>query len=86
MYVASAAAQIVERLERQFVLFALMLSDEEPQWRAESVPVDAYVRANFSLMAEIPVDQHRTVRVLVRNGSVAIRTGTDKNTGWPCYR
>jgi hypothetical protein len=83
---ADAQRQIVERLERQFVLFAVMLSDEEPQWRAESVPVDAFVRANFSLMAEIPVDEHRTVRVLVRNGSDAIRTGTDKKTGWPCYR
>lgn len=87
-YQVSAAAQqqIVERLQRQFVLFALMLSDEEPQWRAESVPVDAFVRANFSLMAEIPADQHGAVRVLVRNGSDAIRTGTDKKTDWPCFR
>ena len=55
-YQVSAAAQqqIIERLQRQFVLFALMLSDEERQWRAESVPVDAFIRANFSLMAEIP--------------------------------
>jgi hypothetical protein len=68
------------------VLFALMLSDEEPQWRAESVPIDAYVRANFSPMAEIPLDPDRTVRVLVRNGSDAIRTGTDKQTAWPCFR
>jgi len=83
---AVAQQQIVERLQRQFVLFALMLSDEEPQWRAESVPVDAFVRANFSLMAEIPADQHGAVRVLVRNGSDAIRTGTDKKTGWPCFR
>lgn len=78
--------QIVERLQRQFVLFALMLSDEEPGWRAESVPVDAFIRANFGPMAEFPVDEYRTVRILVHNGSDAIRTGTDKKTGWPCYR
>jgi hypothetical protein len=87
-YQVSAAAQqqIVERLQRQFVLFVLMLSDEERQWRAESVAVDAFVRANFSPLAEIPADQHGTVRVLVRNGSDAIRTSTDSKTGWPCYR
>jgi hypothetical protein len=82
----AAQRQIIERLQQQFVLFALMLSDEEPQWRAESVPIDAYVRANFSPMAEIPLDPDRTVRVLVRNGSDAIRTGTDKQTAWPCFR
>ena len=50
-YQVSPAAQqrIVERLERQFV-FALMLSDEERQWRAESVTVDAFIRANFEPM------------------------------------
>ena len=87
-YQVSTAAQqqIVERLQSQFVLFALMLSDEEPQWRVESIPVDAFVRANFTLMAETPADQHGTVRVLLRNGSDAIRTGTDKKTGWPCFR
>jgi hypothetical protein len=37
-------------------------------------------------MAEIVVDEERTVRVLVRNGSDAIRTGTDTTTGWPCFR
>jgi 4-amino-4-deoxy-L-arabinose transferase-like glycosyltransferase len=78
--------QIVERLQRQFVLFALMLSDEESGWRAESPLVDTYIRANFAPMAEIPVDEYRTVRVLVHNGSNAIRTGTDTKTGWPCYR
>jgi len=78
--------QIIDRLERQFVLFALILSDEEPGWRAESPPVDAYIRANFSPMAEIMLDKDRTVRILVRNGSDAIRTGTDKETAWPCFR
>jgi hypothetical protein len=86
-YQVSTAAQrqIIERLEQQFVLFTLMLSDEEPQWRAESPPIDAFVRANFGPMAEVPVDEYRTVRVLVRHGSDAIRTGTDTKTGWPCF-
>jgi hypothetical protein len=82
----TAQRQIIERLQQQFVLFAIMLSDEEPQWRAESVPIDAFVRGNFSPMAEIPLDPDRTVRVLVRKGSDAIRTGTDKQTAWPCFR
>jgi hypothetical protein len=86
-YQVSAAAQrqIIERLERQFVLFALMLSDEEPQWRAESVPIDAFIRANFTPLDEIVVDEYRTVRVLIRNGSDGIRTGTDQTSGWPCF-
>jgi hypothetical protein len=82
----AAQQQIIARLKQQFVLFALMLSDEEPQWRAESIPVDAFIRANFGPMADVAVDEYRTVRVLVRNGSDAIRTGTDTNTGWPCFR
>jgi 4-amino-4-deoxy-L-arabinose transferase-like glycosyltransferase len=82
----TAQRQIIERLQQQFVLFALMLSDEERQWRAESVPIDAFVRANFSPMVEIPTDQERTVGVLLRNGSDAIRTGTDNETAWPCFR
>ena len=82
----AALQQIVARLQRQFVLFAVMLSDEEPGWRAESAPVDAFIRANFSPMAEIPLDPDRTVRVLLRNGSDAIRTGTDQKTAWPCFR
>ena len=83
---ATAHQQIIERLRQQFVLFALMLTDEEPQWRAESVPIDAFVRANFGPMTEIPIDQERTVRVLLRNGSDAIRTSTDNKTAWPCFR
>jgi hypothetical protein len=81
----AALRQIVTRLERQFVLFALMLSDEEPQWRAESPPVDAFIRAHFAPMAEMVVDDDRTVRVFVHTGANAIRTGTDSATGWPCF-
>lgn len=82
----AAQQQIVDRMMRQFVLFAIMLSDAEAGWRAESVPVDAYIRAHFEPMAEIFVDESRTVRVLVHTGSDAIRTGTDSKTGWPCFR
>lgn len=81
-----ALQQIVARLQQKFVLFAVMLSDEERGWRAESAPVEAFIAGQFSPMADIVLDQDRTVRVLVRNGSDAIRTGTDKKTGWPCYR
>jgi hypothetical protein len=82
----AALQQILTHLQRQFVLFALMLSDEEAGWRAESAPVDAFIRENFMPMAEIVEDPERTVRVLVRNGSDAIRSGTDTTTGWPCFR
>jgi 4-amino-4-deoxy-L-arabinose transferase-like glycosyltransferase len=81
-----ALQQIVARLQQQFVLFALMLSDEERGWRAESAPVDTFIAGHFSPMADIVLDQHRTVRVLVRNGSDAIRVGTDEKSGWPCFR
>jgi 4-amino-4-deoxy-L-arabinose transferase-like glycosyltransferase len=82
----SAQQRIVERLERQFVLFALMLSDEERQWRAESVTVAAFIRANFEPMTEISLGDNGTMRVLVRTGADALRKGTDKATGWACYR
>jgi 4-amino-4-deoxy-L-arabinose transferase-like glycosyltransferase len=81
----TALRQIVARLQGQFVLFALMLGDQEQDWRAESAPVDAFIRANFTPMADVGDDEYR-VSVLVRNGSDAIRTGTDDQTGWPCYR
>ena len=82
----AAQRQIVERMERQFVLFALMLSDEERQWRAESVTVDAFILANFEPMAEISLGDNGTMRVLVRTGADAVRKGTDRTTGWACYR
>ena len=82
----STQQRIVERMERQFVLFALMVGDEERQWRAESVTVDAFIRANFEPMAEIPLGDNGIMRVLVRTGADAVRTGTDKTTGWACYR
>jgi hypothetical protein len=81
-----ALQRIVARLQQTFVLFAVMLSDEERGWRAESAPVDAFIAAHFSPMADIVLDKDRTLRVLVRNGSDAIRTGTDRKTGWPCFR
>jgi len=86
-YQVSAAAQrqILDRMRRQFVLFVLMLTDEETQWRAESAPIDAYIRATFTPMAEIPENEYRSVRVLVQSGANAIRTGTDPTTGWPCF-
>ena len=82
----STQRRIVERMERQFVLFALMVGDEEPQWRAESVTVDAFIRATFEPMAEIPLGDNGIMRVLVRTGADAVRTGTDKTTGWACFR
>jgi hypothetical protein len=81
----AALQQIVGRLQQQLVLFALMLSDEESSWQAESAPVDAFIGAHISPLTELVVDKERTVRVLVRNGSDALRIGTDKKTGWPCY-
>ena len=48
--------------------------------------VDAFIRANFEPMTEISLGDNGTIRVLVRTGADAVRTGTDKTTGWACYR
>jgi hypothetical protein len=82
----SVQRDIISRLDRQFVLFVLMLSDQERAWRSESALVDGFVRERFEPMADVHADGDRVVRVLVRTGADGLRRGTDPRTGWPCYR
>jgi hypothetical protein len=49
--------------------------------------VDAFIRTNFEPMTEVSLGDNGTLRVLVvRTGADALRKGTDKTTGWACYR
>ena len=75
---------IVDRLNRQVVVFSLAYSDEYEPWREDFPRVAAFVASHFTPMAEIPVGPDRTVKVQVNTGMPPL--GTDAATGWPCYR
>jgi hypothetical protein len=85
-YHVSSVSQrrIVERMTEQYVLFALVLTDEEAGWRQGLPDVDRYLHEQFAPMADIPVDEERTIQILVNRG--APPEGRDEMTGWPCYQ
>ena len=74
--------QVIDRMERQVVQFALILTDVK---RASFPVLRDFVDAHFEPLVEIPVASDRTVRVLVNPGFPPIGP-PDPVTGWPCYR
>ena len=82
---ASPADQerIVTRMQRQVVLFVLLLTDMLPQWRDFSIVHD-YVDQHFEPLVDIQASSNRAFRVLIHPGLPPL--GIDRATGWPCYR
>lgn len=83
-YTEADGRQIIERLERQVALFALLPSDVAPQWAEDFPGVQAYLEEHFRPLTDIPTTPDVTVRVLVHRGLAPTRV--DGATGWPCYR
>jgi hypothetical protein len=74
----------LERATKQVVAFALVLSDQYADWKSWFPRLDAFVQSSFRPLTEIPIDDERTVRVLVHGGLPP--NGVDRSTGWPCFR
>lgn len=73
----------IERLRVQRALFALHM-DDYSGFQRRFPSVDAYLRAEYKPMAEIPVQGAGNIQVLVHKMTPAGRP--DPETGWPCFR
>jgi len=74
----------VRRAESQVVAFVIEYSDLYPSWQRSFPALNGFVESRFRPFADIPVDEARSVRVLVHSGLLA--SAVDRETGWPCFR
>ena len=73
----------IVRLRDDPALFVLHMGDLA-SFQQKYDQVDAYVRAAYRPMAEVPVDEGGTIQILVDRARQ--QSGTDAATGWPCFR
>ena len=73
----------VERLEGRPPLFVLHAGDYEG-FRGRFGLVDAFVTSAYESIAELPVEGTTSVNILVHRNRRPV--GTDRQSGWPCYR
>jgi hypothetical protein len=73
-----------ERLQRQRVPFVLLPSDSDAEFDKRFAVVAPYVRAHYTLLTDVPVDEAQTVHILVSRDVPA--AAHDPETGWPCFR
>lgn len=84
-YTSEADQQLMlERMRRQLVPFAVLLSDQFSDWRKSQPAVVAYVESRYVPMTDVIADDYRTFRILRDPGLPVVRI--DSETGWPCYR
>jgi hypothetical protein len=73
----------LERLRSDAALFVIDAGDYagfQNRFRL----VDAYLREQYRVMAEVPVPDAPTARIMAPRERAPVRT--DAQTGWPCYR
>ena len=82
---ASVAHQTrtVMQLEASPPLFVIHAGDYSG-FRGRFEQVDAFVNRTFKEIAEIPVEGTASIRILVNRNRIP--NGTDRQTGWSCYR
>src|SRR5205814_411920 len=73
-----------ERLRRQRVPFVLLPSDSDAEFDKRFAVVAPYVRAHYTLLTDVPVDEEQTIHILVSRDLPA--AAHDPETGWPCFR
>jgi hypothetical protein len=73
----------LKRLQRQSVPFVVLPLDDQDAFARSFPKILAHVTASYDLLADIPVDGLKGVRILVDR--TRPRTGTDSETGWPCF-
>jgi hypothetical protein len=73
----------LKRLQRQSVPFVVLPLDDQDAFARSFPKVLAHITAAYDLLADIPVDGLKGVRILVDRART--RSGTDGETGWPCF-
>jgi hypothetical protein len=73
----------LERMKRESVPFVILPLDDQDAFAGSFPKVLAHVTAAYEVMADIPVDGLKGVRIMVERARP--RHGTDPETGWPCF-
>lgn len=72
----------IARLQTRPALFVLHMGDYAT-FRSRFELVDTYLGREYEPMAEVPVEDGGSIRILVQRTRVA--AGIDRVTGWPCF-
>ena len=75
--------RVLFRLRSQVVPFALLPSDYDTAFERDWPVVSGYLASRYRLLTRVEVTDETTVRVLLDSAVTA--TGTDTQTGWPCF-
>lgn len=73
----------LERMKHESVPFVILPLDDQDAFARSFPKVLAHVTEAYDVMADIPVDGLKGVRVMVERARP--RHGTDPETGWPCF-
>ena len=73
----------IVRLRAEPALFVLHMGDYA-SFQDKYRQVDAYVRAAYRAMADVPVDEGGTIQILVDQARMP--SSVDSATGWPCFK
>jgi hypothetical protein len=73
----------LERMKHQSVPFVILPLDDQDAFARSFPKVLAHVTETYEVMADIPVDGLKGVRIMVERARP--RDGTDPETGWPCF-
>jgi hypothetical protein len=73
----------LKRLEHQSVPFVVLPLDEQDAFARSFPKILAHVTETYEVMADIPVDGLKGVRIMVERARP--HRGTDPETGWPCF-
>jgi hypothetical protein len=71
------------RMQRESVPFVVLPLDDQDAFARSFPKILAHLTAAYDLLADIPVDGLKGVRILVERARP--RRGTDPETGWPCF-
>jgi hypothetical protein len=73
----------LERMKHESVPFVILPLDDQDAFARNFPKVLAHVTEAYDVMADIPVDGLKGVRIMVERARP--RHGTDPETGWPCF-
>jgi hypothetical protein len=73
----------LKRLQSESVPFVVLPLDDQDAFARSFPKILAHVTAAYELLADIPVDGLKGVRIMVDRQRA--RAGTDSETGWPCF-
>jgi hypothetical protein len=76
-------SRTLERMRQESVPFVVLPLDDQDAFARSFPKVLAHITSNYELLADIPVEGLKGVRILVERSRRP--SGVDSMTGWPCF-